>query len=151
MTWRTVQLKDGTCDQDKIILNIFGQRPVNFVGPDEEFKAMLTIDANSNCLVLIINHHVWFSDIVKLCAEHITNNINEVYIGINRYYLLGNDTKNSISSESSAGADILSAVKQYAIPQDFNLVNQGTYDNDLGTAFNFVQPLTWIHCQRASQ
>lgn len=147
-SWRSIQLKDKNCDQDNIILDIVNQRPVKYVGFDKEFEARLNVDDNSACLVLVINYPVWFSDIVKLCRQHISSTVTEVYIGINRYYLLGNDTSYVINSSQEYGRDILNAVKKWAIPENFKIVNQGTHDADRGAMFNFVQPLTWMYCHR---
>ena len=149
-TWRAAQLEDRTCDQDQIILDIFDKRPVKYVGDTDEFRYKLNTDPNSNSVILIINHPVWFSDIVKICQQHIADATHEIYISINRYHLLGNDTEHIMNNDSTAGVNILNAIKQYAVPARFELIKQGTYDQDLGRYFNFVQPLTWMYC-RASQ
>ena len=65
------------------------------------------------------------------------------YLGINRYVVLGNNTNITFNTTDSEGQSLLGLV--HRILPDFNMIDSGTFDNDQGKYFNFVQPLTWIY------
>lgn len=138
MRWRTVQLGDALCDQDQLIINLFGNTPIRYIGNDPEFSRHLHCDLDSKSLVLIINQPLWLSDVLSLCQEHLTSITTNFYIGINRYQILGNDTNIS-------GVDILDCIKQFINGLDFKITQSSNIERDLGRRFNFVQPLTWIY------
>lgn len=138
MSRRTTQLGDTLCDQDQLIVNLFQGMPVNYVGADIEFVQHLNCVASADNLILTINHVHWASDILKICQNHLTNNIERVYFSVNRYCLLGNDTKLLV--------DDLVGLLAYAVEQQgFEVVKKSQIERDLGRYFNFVQPLTWIY------
>jgi hypothetical protein len=92
MSWRITQLGDQPCDQDKLILNLFSNKTVNYVGPDIDFRLWLNHDIESENLILILNSPLWVSDVITTLQTHLTNRVQTFYIGINRYQILGNDT-----------------------------------------------------------
>jgi hypothetical protein len=139
MSWRTIQLGDTLCDQDRVILDLFDNRSVRYVGQDFEFSKHLQCKDDAEDLVLIINQLVWMSDVFMLCHTHLTNQTKNFYIGINRYLVLGNDT-------NVAGIDILDCIQEYVKSKlNFEIIRSGGITKDLGRCFNFVQPLTWIY------
>lgn len=143
MSWRTTQLGDTLCDQDRLIVNLFQGEPVNYVGNDVEFAQHLNCIALTGNLILTINHAHWVSDILKICQNHLTNNIERVYFSVNRYCLLGNDTKLLV--------DDLVGLLAYAVEQQgFEVVKKSQIERDLGRYFNFVQPLTWIYGKKTA-
>ena len=107
MSWRTVQLNQNLCDQDKIILDLFNGTTVKYVGHDDEFKKLLSIDTSATNLVLILNSPMWCSDIVSTVQTHLTDHYDRFYIGANRYTILGNDTQRIINSTGNIGTDYL--------------------------------------------
>ena len=149
MSWRSVQLGKELCDQDKKILDFFGSAPVHYVG-DPEFGEHLTLDPTSTKLILILNRPVWCSDIIKDCKKHLTLDILEFYISVNRYLILGNDTSNVYKTDQNAGTNITSMLENIVNELGFAVLERGHFDNDQGRYFNFVQPLTWIHGIRAT-
>jgi hypothetical protein len=148
MSWRTVQLGQDLCDQDRLILDLFKDTNVRYIGPDSEFKAVLPHNELSTNLVLIINHQVWCSDIVKLVCRHLTQTTDKFYIGINRYYIKGNDTTEKFTISNHNSEDIVSMLTGLISKAGFAVTKSGHYDKDLGRHFNFVQPLTWIYGHR---
>jgi hypothetical protein len=145
MTWRSTQLNQTLCDQDQLILNLFANKDVKYVGNDLEFKNLLSHSQNSHNLVLIINFGVWCSDIVDICQKNLVAPIQNFYIGINRYCIRGNDTNQHFVNTGCAGKDIATMLTSVVFPLGYSVTNSGHYDNDLGRHFNFVQPLTWVY------
>jgi hypothetical protein len=92
MSWRSTQLGEQFCDQDKLILSLFPDTAVNYVGNDAEFQQRLSYNVDSKNLILILNTPIWVSGIIASCKQHLTKQVETFYIGINRYYVQGNDT-----------------------------------------------------------
>jgi len=145
MSWRAIQLGQNLCDQDQLIINLFKDQTVHYVGPDHEFKKHLNCDSNSSNLVLILNSKLWCSEIKQICKDNLTGQIKKFYIGINRYQIIGNDTDYCFSQSDSPGNDIINMIKIFVEPLEFRIKSSGTYDLDRGRYFNFVQPLTWAY------
>ena len=143
MTWRSTQLDGKLCDQDRIILNLFGHDSVKYVGNDYEFASLLNISNESKQLILIVNHPVWASELYNALSSHLCHPIDKFYVGINRYCVLGNDTN------VSAGT-LLELVEKFVNILNYRVTQSGKFDNDQGQYFNFVQPLTWIYGSNAS-
>jgi hypothetical protein len=138
MSWRTTQLGNTLCDQDQLIINLFQQNSVKYVGRDFEFAKHLNCNDSASNLILTINHAVWVSDILNRCHQHLTKNIDCVYLSVNRYCVLGNDTE-------LIANDLVELLVQIVEQYGFNLVKTSCIEQDLGRYFNFVQPLTWIY------
>lgn len=138
MSWRSIQLGNSLCDQDQIIVNLFQYKPVNYVGKDAEFAQHLNCSPSANNLILTINRAHWVSDILKICQEQLTNKIECVYLSVNRYCLLGNDTELIVDDVVEL---LVWAVGQYG----FEVIEKSKIERDLGRYFNFVQPITWIY------
>lgn len=145
MSWRSIQLAQNLCDQDKIILNLFKDSTVKYVGGDQEFKQHLHISDTASNLVLVINNTVWCSDVIAICQTHLIDAIDKFYIGVNRYTLLGNDTCRNMEITNQPGNDYNRFLTSIVNDLGFCVLESGTFDNDLGRYFNFVQPLTWIY------
>lgn len=145
MSWRSVQLGIELCDQDRKIIELFGQQPVQYVGSDLEFAAHLNCVDSANNLVLVINYNRWLSEIVDTCRKNLTDPIDNFYIGINRYCVKGNDTNTDFNSTGNAGADLINIVKSIADQAGYVCLQSGHHDKDLGRYFNFIQPLTWVY------
>ena len=141
MSWRTTQLGDTLCDQDQLIIDLFQNNPVRYVGRDPEFARHLQCDNLSSNLILIINHPVWVSDILKICQQNLTNATEYVYLSINRYWVLGNDT--DINAK-----DLVDLLVQIVKRHEYKIIKKSTVERDLGRHFNFVQPLTWIYANK---
>jgi hypothetical protein len=138
MTWRSVQLGDALCDQDKLILDLFQDKSVRYVGQDHEFAKNLQCDVAAKNMILTINHAVWVSDLLDSCQQHLTADIDQAYLSVNRYCLLGNDTDFIANNVIDLLAKILT---QFG----FTAIQTGQIERDLGRYFNFVQPLTWAY------
>jgi hypothetical protein len=145
MSWRRTQLDQSLCDQDRLILQLFENRSVKYIGQDAEFAEHLTVDNDSSNLVLIINHPVWCSELIALCKTYMSDPIQTFYIGINRYCIKGNDTTVDINLSDSKGQDIIDFISNQAQASGYVITQSGHYDQDLGRYFNFVQPLTWVY------
>jgi hypothetical protein len=145
MSWRSTQLNDQFCDQDRIILELFKNKSVRYVGNDYKFAQHLSIDNNSNNLVLIINDPMWISELCDYLINHLAFPITTFYVGINRYQITGNDTNMLIKNTDHQGENIIKVVDQIISKLNYKIIKQGSYDNDRGRYFNFVQPLTWIY------
>jgi len=145
MSWRSTQLENRLCDQDHLILNLFKNKTVNYVGPDIEFQQQLAHDSNSTNLVLVLNKPMWISNVVTMCQMHLNNNVDTFYVSINRYQVLGNDTNREINCTDNHSSDLIQLVTDIAKEQEFEVVKSGQYNQDLGRYFNFVQPLTWVY------
>ena len=150
MSWRSTQLNQELCDQDRVILDLFAGQDVNYVGGDHEFEELLNHNSSSKNLVLIVNHNVWCSDIVKIFEQYLIDPIDTFYIGLNRYCVKGNDTEEKFSNTSSYGQDIISMISNMVARLGYSVNQSGSYDNDLGRHFNFVQPLTWAYGSKAN-
>jgi len=148
MSWRTVQLGQDLCDQDRLILDLFNGAEVKYIGPDGEFKTVLPHNELSTNLILIINHPVWYSDIIKTVSEHLTQDTDKFYIGINRYYIKGNNTTEKFTVSNHNSQDIVLALSSLVSRYGVAVTKSGHYDKDQGRHFNFVQPLTWIYGHR---
>jgi hypothetical protein len=141
-SWRYVQLENRLCDQDKVILNLFQDRPVKYVGNDKEFALNLNLDINSTSTIAIFNHSGWFSDLIDFVHASVVGT-TEFYVGINRYCLLGNDTQQYFKNGNS---DVLiDFIKSELSVLGYIITQSGFMDNDKGRYFNFVQPLTWVY------
>ena len=151
MSWRTIQLGKTLCDQDRLILDLFSGTDVKYIGPDSEFKTALPHNDLSTNLVLIINHQVWCSDIVKIVCQHLTPATDKFYIGINRYYIKGNDTTEKFTISNHNSQDTVYLLSNLVDKAGFAVAKSGHYDKDLGRHFNFVQPLTWIYGHRVQE
>ena len=138
MTWRFTQLQNSLCEQDQLILKLFKNKKVRYVGRDNEFAQHLDCDSLSHDLVLIINHCMWVSEMLESCRRHLAVSTGYFYIGINRYLILGNDTHCSAE-------DPVDLIKKYVESLGFKIIKHSQIERDLGRKFNFVQPRTWIY------
>lgn len=145
MSRRSVQLGNNLCDQDQLIINLFKNQSVKYVGSDYEFAQHLNIDNKSNNLILILDQPVWVSDLYKILYKNLLTPVDKFYIGVNRYIILGNDTDIVIENTNQHGTDIIQTINKIITKLNYTIVDQGTCDNDRGRHFNFVQPLTWIY------
>lgn len=141
MSWRYVQLKDKNCDQDLIILDLFKNTPVKYLGEDHEFSSRLMLDDTSNNIVAVINYPIWLSDLIAFVD--CLNSASSFYIGINRYHILGNDTSLRFDKNILSGENIINLIKFTATKH--TIIKSGFFDDDQGRYFNFVQPLTWAY------
>jgi hypothetical protein len=144
MNWRLVQLGNRLCDQDLKILNLFDNKTVRYIGDDEQFSKTLNLCDSSSNLILILNRPMWCSDIVDRCKESLDSSVDNFYIGINRYLVLGNDTNKQLCISDNHSQDLIDFLTEIVQSLGFNVVDSGSFNNDLGRYFNFVQPLTWI-------
>lgn len=138
MTWRAVQLGDTLCQQDQIIIDLFQDQRVRYIGNDSNFSKHLNCHNIASNLVLVINEPIWISKILEICKQHLTSDINCFYLSINRYTVLGNDT-NFIAH------NFIELLEKIVNACGFTVAQSGRIDRDLGRYFNFVQPLTWIY------
>ena len=145
MSWRTTQLGDQLCDQDKLIVNLFNNKDVNYIGVDVEFQQKLEHNPDSENVVLILNTPVWVSDVINHCRQHLHTKIKTFYIGINRYQVLGNNTTKEFDTTENVGADLIHLLTNLVQEQGFTVTKSGHFDHDRGRYFNFVQPLTWVY------
>jgi hypothetical protein len=145
MSWRRTQLENQLCDQDQLILELFNNQPVRYIGNDVEFARHLILDNTSTNLILVLNNPIWISDLYRILHKNLTFPVTNFYIGINRYHILGNDTTMVIEDLGQAGANIIQVVDKIVRKLNFKITKHGTYDCDLGRYFNFVQPLTWAY------
>lgn len=150
MSWRSTQLNGQLCDQDKKILDLFGNDPVRYIGNDLEFAKYLNVQPTAPRIVLIFDRAQWLHNIVKQCQQYLTADIKEFYIGINRYSILGNNTDMILIGQGQAGSDIIRILEKIVNGCGFTVTDQGHFDNDQGRYFNFVQPLTWIYGHNAT-
>lgn len=148
MSWRFIQLGNGLCDQDLIIMKLFENQPVKYIGNDHEFKQKLQTSADAENLVLILNTPMWISEIIKTCQRELVDPIKTCYIGVNRYHVLGNDTAKVFDIADDRSVDILNFITGITTNLGFAIIQSGYYTEDLGQRFNFVQPLTWIYAHK---
>jgi hypothetical protein len=150
MNWRTTQLGSSLCNQDQLILNLFRDKKVQYIGSDLEFPKNLQQDSQSENLILIINSPLWVSELLDICKKYLIDSIDTFYIGINRYVIKGNDTCTEFYNSSQFGSDIINFVSRQLQQQGFIVTKSGSFDQDLGRYFNFVQPLTWVYGNKNS-
>ena len=141
MTWRRTQLGQELCDQDRIILGLFNNVPVKYIGPRNGFEKHLVLDNSSDHTVAIFNHSAWLSELIKLVQS--LANTQSFYLGVNRYMLLGNDTNFKFDLHRPEGLQIIEFIGD--LLPNFTIVKSGYMDNDQGRYYNFVQPLTWVY------
>ena len=142
MSWRSVQLGTSNCDQDEVILNLYKNVPVNYIGTDTEFAQKLTLDPLSKHAVAVFNKPSWLSDFINFVYD--LKQYETFYLGINRYFILGNDTTLVYDTVNRTDSENLIFLVKQALP-NCNILQSGFYDNDKGRYFNFVQPLTWLY------
>jgi len=145
MSWRQTQLGQSLSDQDQLILKLFENKTVKYVGHDLDFAKHLNQDNDAENLILIINHSIWCSELISLCKTHLTNSIKTFYIGINRYCIKGNDTTIDFVVSDHLGKDLINFVSNQLLAHSYSITKSGHFDQDLGRYFNFVQPLTWLY------
>jgi len=145
MTQRQIQLGSSLCDQDHLILQLFHNQAIRYVGSDLEFAKMLIQDHTSQNLILIINRPIWCSEIISLCKQELTSATKNFYVGINRYHIKGNDTSVEFDITQKKGQDIIDFINLHIQKLGYLTAQSGHFDFDLGRYFNFVQPLTWLY------
>jgi hypothetical protein len=149
MNWRTVQLGTDTCDQDREILNLVGQRSVRIYGEHLGFDQFCRTDQHSNFCLIFFNRPLWLSEIQQRCIDSVTIPTKYLYVGLNRYQIKGNDIKYSLNYPGlSCGQAVLRWLENCVIDLGFTVVKKNCYENDQGRYFNFVQPLTWIYAEK---
>jgi len=144
MSWRSIQLNNQSCDQDDLIVSLFIGDDVKYIGKDKEFEKKLNINPDSTNLILVVNTPCWTSDVEQIINKNLVN-VDKFYIGINRYFLLGNDTCYYFNSSDQKGLSLIKVLEFYLDKQGYSIDRYGHLDNDLGRYFNFVQPLTWVY------
>lgn len=145
MSSRQIQLNNQLCNQDLIILDLFKNKSVKYVGTDYEFAQHLRIDQSSKDLILILNRPLWLSEVCTQIKNSLAEPTDTFYIGINRYTVLGNDTNLQITHGHTHSDTLINFVKQIVADLNYIVVDSGAYNNDRGRYFNFIQPLTWIY------
>lgn len=148
MSWRTIQLGSDLCEQDQLIIELFGNQPVRYVGHDPEFAQHLNTSDSADNLILIINQNIWLSEIADLYQQHLDSSIKSFYVGLNRYCVKGNNTTSKFPSTDQPGADLILFLINMAEQHGYDCVESGHFDRDWGRHFNFVQPLTWIYAKQ---
>lgn len=143
MSWRSAQLNNKLCDQDQIILDLFKNKSVRYISNDLEFAANLRLDQSSKHIIAILNKPFYLSELIKFVNDILVNS-ETFYFGVNRYYLLGNDT-NLLFDNTTNGKNIINLISKLAVSNNCNIIQSGHFDNDKGRYFNFVQPLTWAY------
>ena len=142
MSWRTVQLGNALCSQDQLIIKLFNNRPVRYIGSDTVFAKNLQLDHKSSSVVAVFNSSGWLTDLLQFIEKSIRNS-DEFYIGINRYHVIGNNTTHNFTDGS--GKTLINFVSQYLNTLGYVVLDSGHMDHDEGKYFNFVQPLTWVY------
>lgn len=142
---RSIQLGQTLCIQDRLILDLFANKAVRYVGEDTEFEQHLQTSDTAENLILILNKPMWCSDIVRLCQSNLTSHTTNFYIGINRYCIIGNDCTKQPLTTGKHGIDIIEFLKSTVSELGFCVTESGHFDNDYGSHLNYVQPLTWIY------
>lgn len=145
-SWRSIQLENHDCEQDSIILNFFRNKPVKYIGDDFEFAQKLLIDNSSQNIVAIYNSPNWLSHFIRFVQN--LQQANCLYLGINRYVILGNDTNIKFQDTLPSGQILINLVGK--VLPNFKIIDSGHHDNDQGRYFNFVQPLTWLYATNTS-
>ena len=151
MSWRAVQLGSKTCDQDRKILDLINQRSIRIHGDHQGFDQFCNIDPQSDFCVIFLNTPVWLSEMRDSLYQYLEPPTTHVYVGINRYQIKGNDIGYCpINHSDNYSHQILTWASQVLATLGFESLQQGCMDRDLGRFFNFVQPLTWIYAERAT-
>jgi len=146
MSWRSLQIKQNACAQDRVVLSLFKNKTVNYVGTDLDFANKLNIDSNSRNLIAIVNSSMWMStfiDYVRTLLE--PHKFETFYIGVNRYQILGNDTDINFDQSIDIGAHIINLLTTISMQQGYKVSKSDYFDNDRGHYMNFVQPVTWVY------
>ena len=145
MSGRYGQLMGSLCDQDLLILDLFKNKPVRYIGEDTEFSQHLIISECAQSTVAIFNHWGWLSDLLTFVDDIAnTKELEDFYLGINRYFLRGNDT-DIVFPENSTSKDLIDLLIKKFNGYGFVVTKFGFRDQDNGRYFNFVQPITWIY------
>lgn len=142
--WRH-ELDGVLCDQDRLILDLFKNKTVKYIGDDPEFAAHLNCIDTADNVVMTFNQPCWLSTVVTTVKEHLQEPVDNFYIGINRYLVLGNDTQYTVEVTGNHGADLLNFIEVVVRELGYYGNKHSTFDADLGRYFNFIQPLTWMH------
>jgi hypothetical protein len=151
MSWRAVQLGSTTCDQDRKLLQLINNRSVRIYGDHQGFDQFCSLDPHSDFCVIFLNTPAWLSEIRDSLYKYLELPTNCVYVGVNRYQIKGNDIGNfPINHSDNHSQQILTWTQQTLHKLGFQTLQQGYMDKDLGRYFNFVQPLTWIYAERAT-
>jgi hypothetical protein len=146
MSWRSVQLKQKSCVQDQVIQDLFKNKEVKYVGLDFEFAKKLKVSETAQNLVLILNSNCWLSTLIdQTTAEISQQSFDSIYISINRYRLIGNDTDLVFDNNIPSGKHLVDLLTKISLAQGYTVTKFGFFDNDLGRYMNFVQPVTWIY------
>lgn len=152
MNWRDIQLQGELCDQDYKILELTRSHAVRIHGDSKGFDRYCQLNNQSAFCLIFFNEPIWLSEIKDKCREYLTDTVQQCYIGINRYQILGNDLKDyqAQTSPDSLGNAMLDFVVSCTTPLSFIEKGRGTFDLDHGRYFNFVQPLTWTYIEHAT-
>jgi hypothetical protein len=146
MSWRSLQLRQKACSQDQVVLDLFKNKKVKYIGADFEFAAMLDLDAHSQHLVYVLNHPLWLSEMIdKVKKLLVPNEFKTFYISVNRYQIIGNDTDITFDRRVDSGATIINLLTNIAQKQGYAVIKSDYFDDDRGHHMNFVQPVTWIY------
>lgn len=146
-SWRSLQPNQTPCEQDLIIRDLFKDSTVRYQGLDQEFASTLNLDDRSGNLILSVNHPVWVSELINLVESALNSSYEKIYVGINRYYIKGNDT-DIVSNDASSGKNIIDLINRLAHKHQWRMIRHGYVDNDRGRHLNFVQPVTWAYCEK---
>ncbi len=146
MSWRTVQLGTSNCDQDQIILDLYKDTAVDYIGNDPEFASKLTLDINSEHAVAVFNQPGLLSDFINFIQQ--LSKYKTFYLGINRYFILGNDTTLTYDTVNKTESENLFLTVGQVL--NCNIVQSGPYDNepgrdlDFGKIFIELYILSWV-------
>lgn len=151
MNWRTVQLGSATCDQDRKLLQLIDRRSVRIHGNHQGFDQFCNVNPQSDFCLIFFNTPAWLSEIRDRLHKYLEPPTTCVYIGINRYQIKGNDIGPcTVNSTDNHSQQILSWTQQILSTLGFKCLQQGYMEQDVGRYFNFVQPLTWIYAEHAT-
>jgi hypothetical protein len=141
-----VQLKQSACTQDRVVLSLFKNKTVNYVGTDFEFSKKLSVDSNSRNLIATVNSPMWVSDFINHVRTLLEpNKFETFYISVNRYLILGNDTDIIFDQSRDIGAHIINLLETISMQQGYKVSKSDYFDDDRGRHMNFVQPVTWVY------
>jgi hypothetical protein len=151
MTWRDVQLGSNLCDQDRLILDLVQERSVRIHGDNTGFDRFCNIDPQSDFGLIFFNRSLWLSEIRQQLRDFSAKNIKCLYVGINRYQIKGNDTSYSSKNQNDTpGVELLCWLEHCLAEIGFSVKKKGFFDEDRGRFYNFVQPLTWLYAEYAT-
>lgn len=151
MTWRDVQLGSDLCDQDRLILDLIQRRSVRIHGHSMGFDKFCDIDSQSDFGLIFFNQPLWLSEIKQQLLDFSAKNIKYLYVGINRYQVKGNDTSHSPENQNDTpGVELLCWLEHCLTEIGFSVKKKGFFDEDKGRFYNFVQPLTWLYAEYAT-